>query len=239
MDEAKGKTEWTAQSSVSIMAEEHKQCSESIREYNVQFLSSSAFITIVATVAGIVADPKSSNNLWMIFYVLPIVYFLALYNLIKYTIMQETLGAYKDYLEEHINAVLDNEGKPTLIWGKSKVRSSFIYKFVFSFAQIVFFVPLGIFILKGFYDISEHDKVWWFFAISLFLQLLIIVVLCLMLTCAKPYARCRLKNEESESVSESGILNKKYKLTCIMLCGKSRYERCRGIGKNTDKSNSG
>lgn len=92
-----------------ITKEQIHQCQAEYTEYNSQFLSSSVLCAILAAVAGVICTTPETNTVWNLFYILPTVYLFALYNLIKYTMKQMYLEAYRWTLENKINNMLHEE----------------------------------------------------------------------------------------------------------------------------------
>ncbi len=159
-----------------IAKEQINQCQIEHTTYNSQFLSSSILCAILAAAAGVICTTSETNIVWNLFYILPTIYLFALYNLIKYTTKQIYLETYQWTLENRINCLLHEE---VLMWAQ-KIPHGFAYCFFGAAVQIVFYIPIAVFMFWGFARLT-HDTIWWLLLFGLILQSLIVLIMAFRL----------------------------------------------------------
>lgn len=156
-----------------IIKEQIVSCQQDITTYNSIFVTSSVLSSILAALATIISSSNPDDGvLWNFFYLLPTIYFLSLYNLIKYTTLQMRLGAYKNKLEERINKIFDD----TILYWERDVQHQPFFATLGGTIQIVFFVPIAVFMMWGFWKI-QHDAFWKFMFIATVLQIMAVVIM--------------------------------------------------------------
>ena len=160
---------------IAVLQDEIRHCRSDITSYNLQFMASTVLCAILAAAAGVldgmnerVEDLGASG----IFYILPTLYFFSLYNLVKYTNEQMKLGCYRRVLEHLLNTYLE---VPFLQW-EARVPRGSCYVFFGGIVQVLFYVPLAIVLLRGFYSLP-HSSLWRFFGWLHAIQILIILVM--------------------------------------------------------------
>ena len=189
---------------ITTALEERRQCIESIRQYNVQFLSSSAFITIISATASIIAYKSDLGNIREIIYVLPAFYFLALYNLIKYSIVQQALAAYMRRLEKYINSELD---APIIVWETAKIISNLKYNILFAGVQIIYYIPIGLLLLTKLIGLNGESIIKIGSIVCCAIQFILTFVLSGFLCRGQKDAEKCLKNYSLDIVSKTTDLN--------------------------------
>lgn len=160
---------------VSVLHDEIKHCRSDITNYNLQFMASTFLCGLVAVAASILTNVNEEfglSGISNIFYVLPTLYFYALYNLIKYTEEQVKLGTYRRILEDLLNAYLDT---PFLQW-ETRIPKGRYYIVFGAVVQVLFFLPLAGVLLFGFYMLPRGFA-WNIFAVVHLFQ--VAVVLCM------------------------------------------------------------
>ena len=165
-----------------ILHDQIRHCQEDIASYNSQFLSSSVLCAVLAAFAGVVCSSPSESQILRLFYVLPSVYFLELYNVIKYTGMQLKLGAYRQVLEDEVNRYL---GKNYLCW-EATITQGPEFLITGGAVQLFFDIPLSLFLLAGFWRLP-HDTLWWVLVVFLIAQMITIVYMALSLITVKEH----------------------------------------------------
>ena len=164
---------------VSVLHDEIKHCRSDITNYNLQFMASTFLCALVAAAASIFADVDGESGLSGVsnlFYVLPTLYFYALYNLVKYTEEQVKLGVYRRVLENLLNTYVDT---PFLQW-ETRIPRGAYYIFFGAVVQVLFFFPLAGVLLYGFYRLP-HGQGWYLFAGIHLLQMTTVLIMALHL----------------------------------------------------------
>ena len=131
---------------LAVMLNRLSFCDETIKAYNVQYLSSTALCAIVAAVTGII-NTNIAVGWKNLLYILPTVYLSFLYNIVKYTNEQLQLGAYKEELEKQIFKIIDME---YLCW-EQRVSRGFKYTFFKGVAVAFFQFPVFVFLMFYFF----------------------------------------------------------------------------------------
>lgn len=158
---------------ISVLYDEIKHCRSDITSYNLQFMASTVLCALLAAAASIFTDANEKSgisNAFNLFYVLPTLYFFAIYNLIKYTQEQMKLGSYRRVLENILNQYMD---VPFLQW-ETKIPRGKYYVFFGAIVQSLFFVPLAGVLLYGFYMLP-HVFWWKVFSLIHILQMGVII----------------------------------------------------------------
>lgn len=119
-----------------VIRDQINLCRSEIAEYNSQFLASTVLCAFVASFATIVQVAKV-DTLLNVFYILPSIYFLSLYNVIKYTAEQLKLGAYRLILEREARKYIIGE---FLCW-EELIPKGFSYMFWGGVVQIFLMYP--------------------------------------------------------------------------------------------------
>lgn len=167
-----------------IIREELTERQREINNYNSIFISSTV-LTSVLTVAATILTSSNINSDYIIFLicVLPMIYFLSLYNLIKYTTEQMRLCNYCRKLEYKINSILEDK----ILYWELEIKKNAKLGFWGGTIQLIFYIPLAIILSIGFYKIknsaifSNHMYIWYIILIILLLQSLAIVAMCIRL----------------------------------------------------------
>lgn len=163
---------------IAIIREQIISCQKDITTYNSIFVSSSVLSSILAALASVISSINSNNDiLWNFFYLLPTIYFLSLYNLVKYTTEQMKLGLYRNKLEKCINEIFDDT---ILYWERDIQERTSTFATLGGVIQFVFFVPIAVFMVWGFWKI-QHDVLWVFMFIFTILQIISVLIMIIHL----------------------------------------------------------
>lgn len=181
---------------LTVLREELGRCRSEVASYNLQFLSSSAMRVILTAAASVISIAAEKFVGWTIFYILPTICFLGVYNVIKYTGQQLKLNAYLMVLEHKINECIKED---ILCWS-TKMPRGFNYVFFGAVVQIFFDIPVLLFMIWGFLKI-EKGILWYAVLIFNILQILILLAMA-----------WRLTKEESEALKKLGY---KFDGSCI------------------------
>ena len=173
---------------LTVLQEELGRCRSEVAAYNLQFLSSSAMRVILTAAASVISIAAEEIVGWTIFYILPTICFLGVYNVIKYTGQQLKLNAYLMVLEHKINEYFQED---ILCWS-TKMPRGFNYVFFGAVVQIFFDIPVLLFMIWGFFKIQK-GILWYAVLIFDILQIVILFVMALCLT-----------KEESEALEKLG-----------------------------------
>lgn len=123
-------------------------------------------------------NPKSVNYL---FIVLPFLFFLSFYNIIKYTIKMLGIGAYIKYLEKKIN-----EGKREAIfmWGSYLIQSN-SFGLIGGIAQIPCYAAVVVFLFYMFFEniLKKGVPLWCSYTLTTLLIVQAIVLLFMLIKC--------------------------------------------------------
>lgn len=158
---------------ISILKEQILECQKEIANYNSIFISSTVLSSILAAVATVIASSNENQEiLWKFFYILPTIYLLSVYNLIKYTTVQINLEKYRKELGIHISSLLNI----TVPFVDSGLYIGTGYKFWGGIIQVVFYFPIAILMGVGFWNIT-HDVYWWIMAGVIVLQSVSVVAM--------------------------------------------------------------
>lgn len=158
---------------LSLLQGQIAQCRNDSSTYNSNFLASSSLGAVVAALAAIFCTTSENPETWNLFFVLPTVYFLALYNLIKYTKYQLKLGAYVLVLEKMSNQYFDVD---ILQW-ESKLAVDKKFYVLDNIAQVVFFLPVSVMMIWGFFRIIHHNWLWFTVLLFMILQCVLIIIM--------------------------------------------------------------
>ena len=150
--------------------------------------------SILAAFAALAGTAPKDSEFLKIFYILPSVYFLSLYNVIKYTGTQMQLGAYRQILEEELNQYLT---KDFLLW-ESTVTEGPKYVIWGGAVQFLFDIPISLFILWGFWEL-ESTFMWWIMAPFILAQVVSILIMVWRLLYAKETARIQFESRIKKS----------------------------------------
>ena len=159
---------------LNVLREHIMQCRSDIIAYDTQFISSAAVPALMAAAAAIFTT-NAGHDVWKLFYVLPSLSLIHVYNLLKYTNKIWELGAYRMVMEHMVNQKLHAN---ILCWG-TKVEEGGedpIFKIFGAFIQPVFGVPVAFFMLWGFFHLSK-DLLWWIVAVFLLIQSAVLLVM--------------------------------------------------------------
>lgn len=157
---------------VSVLRDQINQCRDDITAYNTQFLASSTLCAVTAAFAAVLCTATEGGQIWNLFYLLPSVYFMSVYNIIKYTNEQLKLGAYRMVLEHLLNAYLSEP----VLWWEAKANIGLRY-ILFGAIAVVFFVfPISVFMLWGFWQLPKN---WIWFVIGVFLLFQVVIMIAM------------------------------------------------------------
>lgn len=147
-------------------------CQQESASYNNAFISSAVICTILTVIAGFLSESSSSEERTFLLYIIPMVYLLILYNLLKYTGFQISLGAYRHFMEEKLNDLLEEK---TLLW-ETNISHDVFFTYVDGAGQIAFFLPP--LILLGYLIISIQVKstFWVFFVVVYIVEILLCLI---------------------------------------------------------------
>ena len=173
---------------LTILQEELGRCRDEVASYNLQFLSSSAMRVILTAAASVISITAEKFVGWTIFYILPSICFLGIYNVIKYTGQQLKLNAYLMVLEHKINECF----KENILCWSTKMPRGFKYVFFGAVVQIFFDIPILLFMIWGFLKI-EKGILWYAVLIFNILQIIILLAMAWHLT-----------KEESDALKKLG-----------------------------------
>ncbi len=186
---------------MTYLPEEIQAMEEQIKMYHTELTSiQSSFLSMIsvsfigygAVFYYCLIVNKSVTNLFFI--VLPFLFSLSLFNIIKYTTKMLGLGAYIRYLEGELNA---QSGKAVYKWYTYLVGANG-FGFFGGLGQVPCILALGAFVVKKFIDAVYEpsiDPVARFFLIgALVLQLLMLAVMCI---------QCVVQHFAVESLSKS------------------------------------
>lgn len=164
---------------LSIIKDQVMSCQHDITTYNSIFVTSSVLSSILAAIATVISAELSKDNtvIWNIFYLLPTVYFLSLYNLIKYTTLQIKLGSYRNNLENQINELLEDR---VLYW-EEQIKNNPKFVNLSDAIQFVFFVPIAVFMIWGFWQIQHNTLLWKFMFVITILQIITVIIISVQL----------------------------------------------------------
>ena len=165
---------------LSLLQGQITQCRNDISTYNSNFLASSSLGAVVAALAAIFCTTSENPDTWNLFFVLPTVYFLALYNLIKYTKHQLRLGAYGMVLEKMSNQYFDVD----IFQWESKLAVDKKFYILDGAAQVVFFLPVSVMMIWGFFHI-HHSWLWFTVLLFMILQCALIIIMLIDLLHAR------------------------------------------------------
>ena len=130
------------------------------QSYNNTFISSTIICVILTASAGVIsniANESWQTELLYILYALPMMYFLMLYNLLKYTGFQMTLGNYRYRLEEKVNKLSNDDD--LLNWESKTAKRSLGFVINNGVAEVVFFLPPIFFFFFIIKKIPPHDVI--------------------------------------------------------------------------------
>ena len=96
-------------------------CQQEIASYNNTFISSVVICSILTASAAFVGKISTEPYLLLGLYAIPLLYLMVLYNLMKYTGFQISLGAYRKVLEDKLNELV---GEPRLLLWENGYMSS-------------------------------------------------------------------------------------------------------------------
>lgn len=155
------------------------QCQTECTSYNNSYLTSSTITTIFIAVAGLVKTEKGESFLAeYVFYLLPTIYNISLYNLLKYTGTQLRIGVYRWTLEHKLNQALDrivlNRGQ--------KVEGGVNFYVIDGASQALFYIPVAAIIFYLFYIRCEHTFEWKLMLVFIVVQVLLILYMAFGLT---------------------------------------------------------
>lgn len=170
--------------------EQINQCRTDITAFNIKFFSSSVITSLVASFAAAISTSAADAFVWKLFYILPTVFFLSLYNLIKYTGEQFKLGAYQMALEHIANKYLCHE---IFTW-ETKIPDDAVYWLFGGAVQLVFDIPLSAVVLWGFWQ-APHDPIWYVVLVFTALQMVVILIMAFQLVAIKKNVLKRLGYE--------------------------------------------
>jgi hypothetical protein len=182
VEECSDAVEECSDAKISLLKEQIAQCRSDITAYNTQFIASSFLSSVLAAVAAVFCTTSTNEHIWNLFYILPTVYFLSLYNVIKYTNSQLKLGAYQMVLEKQINALISTK---FMCW-ETKAERGFQYTFFGAVVQVFFDVPISIFMFWGFWKL-EKSLLWSVLLTFMCIQVLVIIAMAISLCFTKKH----------------------------------------------------
>ena len=155
---------------IATIREQIIACQNETMTYNSIFISSTVFTSILATIAAAIGVKfPQYDEIWNIFYLLPTIFMMALYNLIKYTTFQMKLGTYRKELEARIN---DYYGVKLLTW-EQQLSTDKWYTFFGGGVQLLFYIPAMTLIMWGFWKI-QHTILWYVMFVFIIMQAIVL-----------------------------------------------------------------
>lgn len=145
-----------------VLRDQINYCRSEIAAYNSQFLASYVLCAIIAAYATLAYAAETEHDILNSFYLLPSIYFLSGYNLLKYTSEQVRLGAYRSILEKEASKYT----KGNFLFWEDVVPKGIEFVVLNGVCQLFFYVPIGVFLLVGFWRLS-HNMFW--FIMSFFI----------------------------------------------------------------------
>ncbi len=156
---------------ISEISQQITACQNKTRTCNLIFISSTVFTLILAAAAAAIGVKfPRYDEVWNIFYLLPVIFMMVLYDLIIYTAFQMRLGACRKDLEVRIN---DNHGIKSL---NREQRSSAGKRYAFfgGCVQWLFCIPAAALIMWGFWKI-RHTTLWYVVFAFIIMQAIVLL----------------------------------------------------------------
>ena len=156
---------------IDILMKQITACQQEIASYNNTFISSVVICSILTASAAFVGKISTEPYLLLGLYAIPLLYLMVLYNLMKYTGFQISLGAYRKVLEDKLNELV---GEPRLLlWENGYMSSREVFFWLDGVGQIVFYIPP--LFLFGFliFSIPVKGFMWFFFLTIYIMEILL------------------------------------------------------------------
>ncbi len=140
-------------------------------------------------------DAQHSDEVNYVFIILPFLFLLSFYNIIKYTIRMIRISEYIRHLEKSINEL--HKDKPIFQW-ESKIISANGWGIVGGVAQFpCYFAIVAILSVKFFENVNKPDVLPWLrivLLVFIFLFLIILVILLVMCCCERTFISKKIDN---------------------------------------------
>lgn len=171
-------------SDINLMLEQIKYLHNELNSIQSSFLT---LISISLGAYGLVIfyalnyGSKSPESVNYLFIVLPFLFFLSFYNIIKYTIKMLGIGAYIKYLEKKINK---EKSKAIFMWG-SYLISSNSFGLIGGIAQIPCYAAVVIFLFYMFFEnvFKKGVPLWCSYTLTTLLIVQAIVLFLMLIKC--------------------------------------------------------
>lgn len=154
-----------------ILMKQITACQQEIASYNNTFISSVVICSILTASVAFVGNISTEPYAHLGLYAIPLLYLMVLYNLLKYTGFQISLGAYRKVLEDKLNELV---GEPRLLlWENGYMSSREVFFWLDGVGQIVFYIPP--LFLFGFliFTIPVKGFMWFFFLTIYIMEILL------------------------------------------------------------------
>lgn len=170
--------------------EERQYIVEQIRYLRQEYVSiQSSFLTLISVSAGAygliiyyaisLEDACKPNDVNLLFLILPFLFLLSFYNIIKYTIRMLGIGSYLRVLERMLN---QSTNKPLFLWSSYLINAN-LFGLTGGFGQVPCYVAICVFVGHMFFvnlrKGSLPEWAYWTLIISLGVQLFLLLIMLL------------------------------------------------------------